>query len=297
MKNKGFTLIELLAVIIVLAVIALIAIPIITNVIEKSKKGALKDSAYGILDAAEMYLSKNMSEEINDSIEFTCSNGECINGEEKITYKGQIEAGKIKIYTDSEIELCITKDNYSVLKKVTDKEPTVTKGSCKYEELSYSVDKLVSLEELNKKQDELDKINERIDNIKGKLSTTLTDNNIEPVDENGDGVISLDEIIDTSVSGISDKAELVYLGTTFPGTLTYTAARSCDAKIAISSSNWYGPTLTVVVRQNGAEILRYTSMGTASVDAKINKGDVITYLNIAGTPNRSHMSMAIFCLN
>ena len=41
MKKKGFTLIELLAVIVILAIIALIAIPLIGNVIEKAKIGAL----------------------------------------------------------------------------------------------------------------------------------------------------------------------------------------------------------------------------------------------------------------
>ena len=54
MKNKkGFTLIELLAVIVILAIIALIAVPIILNVINKSRKGAAIDSAYGYVKAIE----------------------------------------------------------------------------------------------------------------------------------------------------------------------------------------------------------------------------------------------------
>ena len=40
MKKKGFTLIELLAVIVILAIIAVIATPIITGIIEDSKKSA-----------------------------------------------------------------------------------------------------------------------------------------------------------------------------------------------------------------------------------------------------------------
>ena len=58
-KNKGFTLIELLAVIVILAIIALIAVPVILNVIEKSKKGAAESSAYGYLDAVEKYAMFN----------------------------------------------------------------------------------------------------------------------------------------------------------------------------------------------------------------------------------------------
>ena len=50
MKKKGFTLIELLAVIVVLAVIALITTPVILGVIEKAKKGAFKNSVYGLIE-------------------------------------------------------------------------------------------------------------------------------------------------------------------------------------------------------------------------------------------------------
>ncbi len=56
MKKKGFTLIELLAVIVILAVIALIATPMIMDVIEKSKRGAAVDSAYGYLETLNQYM-------------------------------------------------------------------------------------------------------------------------------------------------------------------------------------------------------------------------------------------------
>ena len=56
MKNKkGFTLIELLAIIVILAVIAVITVPIILNIIDNSKKGAITDSAYGYKDALQKY--------------------------------------------------------------------------------------------------------------------------------------------------------------------------------------------------------------------------------------------------
>ena len=53
--RKGFTLIELLAVIVILAVIALIATPMILNVVEDAKKGAVVASANGYLEALENY--------------------------------------------------------------------------------------------------------------------------------------------------------------------------------------------------------------------------------------------------
>ena len=56
MRNKkGFTLIELLAIIVILAVIAVITVPIILNIIDNSKKGAISDSAYGYKDALQKY--------------------------------------------------------------------------------------------------------------------------------------------------------------------------------------------------------------------------------------------------
>ena len=54
MKNKAFTLIELLAVIVILAIIALIATSIILNIIEKARKSAFQDTAYGLIETARL---------------------------------------------------------------------------------------------------------------------------------------------------------------------------------------------------------------------------------------------------
>ena len=51
LNKNAFTLIELLAIIVILAIIAVITVPIILNIIENSKKGAVTDSAYGYKDA------------------------------------------------------------------------------------------------------------------------------------------------------------------------------------------------------------------------------------------------------
>lgn len=61
-KNKAFTLIELLAVIVILAVIALIATPIVLNIIEKAKKSAFLDSAYGMLETAKLEYTEGLLE-------------------------------------------------------------------------------------------------------------------------------------------------------------------------------------------------------------------------------------------
>ena len=55
MKRNGFTLIELLAVIVILAIIALVAIPIILNVVEKTKSEVAKNNAINYVEAVEKY--------------------------------------------------------------------------------------------------------------------------------------------------------------------------------------------------------------------------------------------------
>ena len=57
-NTKGFTLIELLAVIVILAIIALIAVPVIMNILTKTRQSAAEDTAYSILKAAELYYAE-----------------------------------------------------------------------------------------------------------------------------------------------------------------------------------------------------------------------------------------------
>ena len=61
MKRKGFTLIELLGVIVVLAVIVIITTPVILGVIEKSKKESYRNSIYGIIESANIYLANHLT--------------------------------------------------------------------------------------------------------------------------------------------------------------------------------------------------------------------------------------------
>lgn len=72
-NNKGFTLIELLAVIVILAVIALIATPIIMGVINNAKKGADKDSAYGIVKTLETAIAQKMIDDPSFAVPSECT--------------------------------------------------------------------------------------------------------------------------------------------------------------------------------------------------------------------------------
>ena len=96
MKRKGFTLIELLGVIVVLAVIALITTPVILGVIEKAKKGAFKNSVYGLIESTNIYIAENLDA---DNISFICNGKDCITeNDNKLSFKGNVpKSGSIKV--------------------------------------------------------------------------------------------------------------------------------------------------------------------------------------------------------
>ena len=115
MKKKGFTLIELLAVIVILSVITLITIPMVTNVIEESKKKALVSSVQGILDSTD-YFTMSHETGVYEFLFDKEHQGSTIKGE-KLEYKGNID-GEGKLYLDKEgnTSICISNDKYYVYK-------------------------------------------------------------------------------------------------------------------------------------------------------------------------------------
>ena len=114
MKKKGFTLIELLAVIVILSVISLITVPIVTSVIEESKKKALVSSVQGLIESANLYAIEN--EGVYEFLFDREHQGSTQNGE-SLEYKGKIE-GEGKLYLDKEgnTSICISNDKYYVYK-------------------------------------------------------------------------------------------------------------------------------------------------------------------------------------
>ena len=112
--KKGFTLIELLAVIVILSVVTLITIPMITNVIEESKKKALASSVEGLVESANLYAIEN-----DGVYEFLIDKehqGSTKKGE-SLDYRGNID-GEGKLYLDREgnVSICISNDKYYAYK-------------------------------------------------------------------------------------------------------------------------------------------------------------------------------------
>ncbi len=112
--KKGFTLIELLAVIVILSVITLITVPMITNVIEESKKKALASSIQGLVESANLYAIEN--DGVYEFLFDKEHKGSTKKGE-SLDYRGTID-GKGKLYLDREgnVSVCISNDAYYVYK-------------------------------------------------------------------------------------------------------------------------------------------------------------------------------------
>ena len=68
MKRKyGFTLIELLAVIVILGLIALMTVPVVMRTISDSEKKTMRNSGYGLVEAAKIYHGMYMMEDFSET--------------------------------------------------------------------------------------------------------------------------------------------------------------------------------------------------------------------------------------
>ena len=127
-KKKGFTLIELLAVIVILAIIAVIATPIITGIIEDSKKASFERSAEGVVEATKFDIPEKLTE-AGYTYEF--ENGEIDLGENVKIGNAKNLSGTIKYNKDGEVSYAIHNDKWCVIKN--NNETTTTEyeeGKC-----------------------------------------------------------------------------------------------------------------------------------------------------------------------
>ena len=116
--KKGFTLIELLATIVILAVISLITVPLVLDTVEKSKKGALKESANSLVQEANYYY---MQYGVTENVRFNIKNNDInkIDGN-TLLFKGQVKDATVLINTKGEVAICANDGNYSVYKNYKD---------------------------------------------------------------------------------------------------------------------------------------------------------------------------------
>ena len=129
--KKGFTLVELLAVIVILAIIALITVPLIINIVESSRKGAARSSAYGYMEGVNIFYSKELLKGSNFTLNGTLNVDE--NGyleDNKIEVEGTMAKGGHLTYNNGKVsEGCLTINEYKVSIE-NDEVTNVEKGSC-----------------------------------------------------------------------------------------------------------------------------------------------------------------------
>ena len=192
MKRKGFTLIELLGVIVVLAVIAIITTPVILGVIEKSKKGALQNSGYGLIEAGILYHAEYQN---SQTVRFDIKDNQIRTKEEnKIDYKGSIKDGTILINNQGEVTVCINDGKYAAYKNYKDnKIIVVDQKTCTVPENNYIVylDNESTIKEMTNAEitSAITKLTERVNQLE-KDKATLEEENKKLKEQNGDTEIN-----------------------------------------------------------------------------------------------------------
>lgn len=185
-KYKGFTLIELLAVIVILVIITMITVPVLLNIIDKTKKGALGSTADGLLESASIYYAKNLNDiGENKVFLFDETHDGTTTDNIKLSYKGKFNGtGSVRIYKDGKTAICIQDSKYYAIKNVGDAKVSIGTGTCSYDSETntyLSVD-LVSQELVDNLQKQLDQMNaekqELVDALVSKGITASTTESI-----------------------------------------------------------------------------------------------------------------------
>ena len=125
MNKKGFTLIELLAVIVILAVIALIALPRIMDAIENARKESFRNSAYGLVKAAEKSCALRLLNE-DGEVEAVVYNF-TENDYDGLDFKGEVpKGGTIEVDENCNVTLAFHNDNWCARKEIGSTDVVLT---------------------------------------------------------------------------------------------------------------------------------------------------------------------------
>ena len=187
--KKGFTLIEILAVIVVLAIISVVVMPVISGLVDKTKLSALKDSAYGLIEAGYYY---NAEKANISNVRFDINNNKALSKiGDSLRYKGHVSNGTVIVSNKGEVSICITDGKNSAYKNFKDIEVTLaTKKTCSIPSNTYIVylDGTATLNELSNEQlteelslmkDTISKMQAKIDTLESKQNDVLK--NVYPV--------------------------------------------------------------------------------------------------------------------
>ena len=114
MRKNGFTLAEVIGIIVVLGIIAITTTPIILDTLDKGKKDARIDSAYGYMSAIEqLYFDKQNSGDFDfTNAYYTVSELTSMG----IKYDGNVPSSNswVSIYGVTVIDGCLQFDEYGI---------------------------------------------------------------------------------------------------------------------------------------------------------------------------------------
>ena len=250
--KKGFTLIEILAVIIVLAIVSVIAAPSLIGVINKSRLNALKSSAYGLINASNLYYtqyqnSQNIRFDINDNIATSSDTSN------KLKYKGNIKEGTTIIKSNGQTVVCVTDGKNSAYKNYNESKVSLISGKACSIPSSTSIvylDGEATLTELSNQEltDLVQSLKEDVDNLKNENSTLK--NQISTLRTDIDASTKLDEVY--PVGSIYMSVNNINPSTLFGGTWT-----KLEGRFLLGSSSSYALGST-----GGNTSVSYTPQGT-----------------------------------
>ena len=128
-NKKGLTIIELLAVIVVLAILAIITLPIISNVINDVRIKSLQNSAYGLIEASNLYYAQYGN---NSNIRFDIEDNQISSSDTTnlLKYKGSVKEGTVILDRKGSVIVCITDGKNSAYKNYNETKVTMVKGKC-----------------------------------------------------------------------------------------------------------------------------------------------------------------------
>ena len=305
MKNKGFTLIELLAVIVILSVITLITVPMITNVIEESKKKALASSVEGLVESANLYAIEN--DGVYEFLFDKEHQGSTIKGE-SLDYRGNID-GEGKLYLDREgnVSVCISNNNYYVYKNYNSGIIVGNKktGNCiigfdaltnKYVAMldngTGNVSNVYSKDEVNNLVDEkATELNNKITNNTNEITSMKS--NIEELQNNLNNLSSLVGSNTESINHLNNKLNSVFINinnkiktVSLPSSVnpaSYIAEEDCYIVAKIHGNNYQSGYLAI----DGVRLYEWNNQSSTTMffntTQLVKKGQTVTIRNYGAT--------------
>ena len=120
-----------------MGVIALITVPIIKDTIESAREKNFKNSALGLIEAAnEYYLNSKLTGDYFEEIEFKVNNGKMVSGDKELSFNGKVPVGDsyVKIKANGDVAINITDGEFYAVKDYDDNDIYVIGGGEIYKE-------------------------------------------------------------------------------------------------------------------------------------------------------------------